>query len=239
MLNRRDEKQPGLRYRWGKRAQELSSQQIDDLLEEIWLRKEENKESISDLLELTKEKDADITLRIMAKKGLIFFEGEKIKFQEEGQKRAQQIIRRHRLAECLLYNIFDVSKRQMETSACHFEHILSVEVTDSICTFLGHPPLCPHNKPIPRGSCCAKFQTEIKPLVKPLTELRIGEKGQIVFINPKHHDHFDRLSTFGVVPGSQVLLHQRHPSYVIKCGETELAMEEKLAREIYVKHVFT
>lgn len=234
MSNPRGNHQHRWHHRWEK---ELSAQKIDDLLEEIWLRREENTNSIRDLLQLTKEKEVDRALRIMAEMGLISIEDEKVTFRPKGERRAQQIIRRHRLAECLLYNVFDISKRQMETSACHFEHILSVEVTDSICTFLGHPPFCPHDRPIPPGSCCAKFQTEIKPLIKPLTDLGIGEKGQIVFINPRHHDHFDRLSAFGIVPGSEVLLHQREPSYVIKCGETELAMEETLAKEIYVKHL--
>jgi DtxR family Mn-dependent transcriptional regulator len=42
-----------------------------------------------------------------------------------------------------------------EEQACYFEHILSPAVTDSICAFLGHPRLCPHGRPIPRGACCS------------------------------------------------------------------------------------
>ena len=40
------------------------------------------------------------------------------------------------------------------TNACTFEHILSPEVTDRICTFLGHPKTYPHGSPIPPGDCC-------------------------------------------------------------------------------------
>lgn len=43
---------------------------------------------------------------------------------------------------------------EVEKSACTFEHILSPEVTDRICTFLGHPTACPHGSPIPKGPCC-------------------------------------------------------------------------------------
>ena len=42
----------------------------------------------------------------------------------------------------------------IEKNACTFEHILSPEVTDRICTFLGHPRTCPHGSPIPEGDCC-------------------------------------------------------------------------------------
>jgi len=31
-------------------------------------------------------------------------------------------------------------------------------MTDSICSFLGHPKFCPHGKPIPRGACCLQAE---------------------------------------------------------------------------------
>jgi putative ABC transport system ATP-binding protein len=77
-------------------------------------------------------------------------------FTEKGRKRAEDVIRRHRLAECLFIKTFQVSDEQeVEEQACKFEHILSAEATDRICTFLGHPQTCPHGSPIPRGACCA------------------------------------------------------------------------------------
>ena len=46
------------------------------------------------------------------------------------------------------------SETEIEQQACKFEHILSPEATDKICTFLGHPKTCPHGAPIPPGKCC-------------------------------------------------------------------------------------
>jgi len=46
------------------------------------------------------------------------------------------------------------SESEIEQQACKFEHILSPEATDKICTFLGHPRTCPHGAPIPPGVCC-------------------------------------------------------------------------------------
>ena len=34
------------------------------------------------------------------------------------------------------------------------EHVLDANLTDSVCTFIGHPRVCPHGKPIPTGACC-------------------------------------------------------------------------------------
>ncbi|HEV8375275.1 MAG TPA: iron dependent repressor, metal binding and dimerization domain protein [Candidatus Polarisedimenticolia bacterium] len=71
-----------------------------------------------------------------------------------GHARAESLIRRQRLAETLFTQTFQMQEHLVEEEACFFEHILSPAMTDSICTFLGHPPHCPHGKPIPRGPCC-------------------------------------------------------------------------------------
>ncbi len=76
-------------------------------------------------------------------------------FTEKGRRRAEDIIRRHRLAERLFTQTFQVEdEREVAEQACKFEHILSPEATDRICTFLGHPRTCPHGSPIPAGECC-------------------------------------------------------------------------------------
>ena len=82
---------------------------------------------------------------------------ETIYFTERGRKRAMDIIRRHRLAERLFTQTFKIEdEREIEEQACKFEHILSPEATDRICTFLGHPETCPHGSAIPPGPCCGQ-----------------------------------------------------------------------------------
>ena len=80
-----------------------------------------------------------------------------IEFTDRGYKRAQDVVRRHRLAERLFVQTFQVhNEAEVEQQACKFEHILSPEATDSICSFLGHPATCPHGSPIPYGECCVR-----------------------------------------------------------------------------------
>src|SRR5215472_1824897 len=58
-----------------------------------------------------------------------------IVFTEKGRKRAEDVIRRHRLAERLFTESFHVhDEREVAEQACKFEHILSPEATDSICS---------------------------------------------------------------------------------------------------------
>ena len=87
-----------------------------------------------------------------------------IVFTEKGRKRAEDVIRRHRLAECLFTTTFHVNdEKEIAEQACRFEHILSPEATDSICTFLGHPRTCPHGSPIPAGECCLAAAAKAEP----------------------------------------------------------------------------
>src|SRR5579859_6515209 len=78
-----------------------------------------------------------------------------VELTPRGRERAGSIIRRHRLAERLFTDSLAMdSETEIEQQACKFEHILSPEATDKICTFLGHPRSCPHGAPIPPGPCC-------------------------------------------------------------------------------------
>jgi len=83
-----------------------------------------------------------------------------VELTPRGHQRAADIIRRHRLAERLFTDSLAMdSETEIEQQACKFEHILSPEATDKICTFLNHPLTCPHGAPIPPGPCC-KRRTE-------------------------------------------------------------------------------
>ena len=90
-----------------------------------------------------------------------------VELTERGRKKAADIIRRHRLAERLFTDSLALdSETEIEQQACKFEHILSPEATEKICTFLGHPRTCPHGAPIPRGTCCEKQTEELKTTVR-------------------------------------------------------------------------
>jgi DtxR family Mn-dependent transcriptional regulator len=224
------------RRMWGKGV-EVEEDRIDELLELIWTLREKGVSDLDQLLKTTTDAEANFILRLMIKNGLFQIEGNRMVLRESGEEKAREIIRRHRLTERLLFEVFEMSEEEVEEEACKLEHILSPGVTESVCTFLGHPPTCIHGKPIPRGECCTKFRKEMRPLVIPLAELGLGEEGRIVFIAPKSHQRLDRLSTLGIVPGSIVKMHQKNPSHVLQVGETFLALDRDIVNDIYVKKV--
>jgi len=166
---------------------------------------------------------------------LVSVSGETMALTDTGIKRAESLVRRHRLTERLLKDLLQVSEVEMEAQACKFEQVLSPEVEDSICTLLGHPTFCPHGRKIPRGECCKGFKTELSPVVVPLNRLKVGRSSKIIFTTPSYHERYERLTLLGVEPGAVITLYQKLPSFVIKVDETEIALDTEVAREIFVR----
>jgi len=160
----------------------------------------------------------------------------KIALTETGKKESLKIIRRHRLAERLLHDVLDMENNEsMESQACDFEHILNSEVTDSICTLLGHPRFCPDGRPIPPGACCEEKRREVESMVLPLDSLKAREEGKISYICSSDHTQLDRLTAMGLFPGVRIRVHQRYPSIIVMFDETTLALDSELAKIIYVR----
>jgi putative ABC transport system ATP-binding protein len=133
-------------------TQEKEEEAIDEVLEYLWL-KGEGDEAAHEICALGFRLATPVLLERMRSRGILD-PGPDASFSEKGRERALSLIRRHRLAETLFSETFQMQEALVEEEACYFEHILSAAMTDSICSFLGHPGACPHGKAIPRGECC-------------------------------------------------------------------------------------
>jgi DtxR family Mn-dependent transcriptional regulator len=157
--------------------------------------------------------------------------GTKIAFTPKGLEYGTQIIRSHRLAERLIY---DVLGGDFESGACEFEHIVTGELVDSICILLGHPKTCPHGSPIPQGRCCKELCRTADSSVIPLVELKVGQSARIAYINSKSDQLLHKIDSLCIRPGATATLHQRYPTYVIECEGSNIAMDEQIASNICV-----
>jgi putative ABC transport system ATP-binding protein len=133
------------------------NQDFDEVLEQLWTAEERS--GHQEMPHFTEAQHRRL-VGTMSRIGLVRLDNGAVRFTEEGQVRARSVIRRHRLAERLFMDVLAIrDDAAVESNACTFEHILSPEVTDQICTFLGHPGTCPHGSPIPRGDCCRENRT--------------------------------------------------------------------------------
>ena len=70
-----------------------------------------------------------------------------------------------------------------------------------------------------------------------LDRLQSGERCTVERLGCGNTGRRNTLTVFGMIPGSEMTLLQRHPSYVVRIGETELGIDEEIAREIFVKPI--
>ena len=87
-------------------------------------------------------------IRRMEHEGLVQIDGS-IRLTSQGAKLAEQVVRRHRLAERFLTDILGLSWAEAHHEAGRWEHVLSDNVELAINRLLGDPTTCPHGNPIP------------------------------------------------------------------------------------------
>ncbi len=212
----------------------MINERQEEILEAIWGAGENRNFSVDAIRKRCVIDFSLEDLKELENKGLIVSSDDKIVFSVEGKKIAEAIMRRHRLAEVLVSSILKLKSADMEEVACKVEHSLVPEVEEAICTLLGHPEICPDGKPIPKGKCCEKRLREISNTVVSLNKLKPSEKGKITYIRPGNHSNLHQLMSIGLQPGIIVSVHRIKPAFCIKFDNTELALDEVIAKNIFV-----
>jgi DtxR family Mn-dependent transcriptional regulator len=109
-----------------------------------------------------------------------------------GSELATRVMRKHRLAECLLVDVIGLPWEEVHAEACRWEHVMSEAVERRLLSILDHPTSSPFGNPIPglaelegpqdaggrgpaaaAGSPLSALAAEDEP--RTVTVLRIGE----------------------------------------------------------------
>lgn len=210
------------------------SAKAEEILEGLWVATEEGGDNAAHLSTLGIGPD-DEGLQELERLAYIETKGERVYLRPEGKPEAKMTVRRHRLAERLLMDILDLKGASGNEKACEFEHLLHQGVDTKICTLLNHPTTCPHGKPIPPGQCCEEARASGSVGVVALTELKAGEVGEIAYLSTSDPKKMQKLMSMGVLPGNTLRLGRTFPSYIFKVGNSEFAVDQELAREIFVR----
>ena len=122
---------------------------------------------IADRLQVSRPAVSEMIRRLEVE-GLITLDGH-ISLTESGLALAQQVVRRHRLAERFLTDILGLSWAEAHHEAGRWEHVMSDSVEAAFDRVLGSPTTCPHGNPIPGSRYAA-------PTMVPLAQIGVGDK---------------------------------------------------------------
>lgn len=209
------------------------SDESEEILERLWITGKENEEICT--LKKLDLKENDDGLKELQSLKLINLKAGKLELTTTGLKEATNVIRRHRLAERLLTDIIDASKDFLEEAACKFEHGLRRGVDDNICVLLGHPRLCPHGRPIPRGKCCLDELHQTPTIISKLSDVTAGQEGDVAYLQTKNSKKLQRMISMGILPGTRIKMIQTFPTYVFQLGLSQVAVDKEIADEIYLR----
>lgn len=174
------------------------------------------------------------TLATAVEQGLVTVQNGTPALTNLGRQTGEKVVRRHRLAECLLRDILHVPDDEAEEDACQFEHLLRPGLEDRICTLLGHPQTCPHGRTIPRGDCCRNAEKNQVREVGALCDGRSGQKGVVAYLSTRDNREIQKLMAMGILPGSDIHLIRLFPSYIFAIGQSQFTVDRTLAEKIFV-----
>ncbi|TAK68517.1 MAG: metal-dependent transcriptional regulator [Actinomycetota bacterium] len=90
------------------------------------------------------------TVARMERDGLLTVEGDRhLELTPAGDLLATRVMRKHRLAECLLIQVIGLPWEDVHDEACRWEHVMSDAVERHLLDLLGHPTESPFGNPIP------------------------------------------------------------------------------------------
>jgi DtxR family Mn-dependent transcriptional regulator len=152
------------------------------------------------------------TVSRMERDGLLHVAGDRhLELTDKGRSLAIAVMRKHRLAECLLVDVIGLPWEEVHAEACRWEHVMSEQVERQLVHVLNHPTASPFGNPIPGLS-----ELGVEPGTAPdsenlvrLTELPAGAPVAVVVRQLTEHVQGDvelitRLKEAGVVPNARV-----------------------------------
>jgi len=90
------------------------------------------------------------TVARMERDGLVIVSGDRhLELTSSGRGYAVSVMRKHRLAECLLVNVIGLPWEDVHPEACRWEHVMSEAVERRIWELLDNPTASPYGNPIP------------------------------------------------------------------------------------------
>lgn len=167
------------------------------------------------------------------KQELIFFnEDKKIYLTDTGFNEAEDIVRRHRLAECLVVDVLQMDLTDAHQEAHRLEHGMSLAFQHHLAQTLNYPTRSPFGRAIPGSG------EPILPIgATDLTQCAIGTPYKVVRIPQEAKDLVKYLSDSNLVPGEEIVtIESAEAISVLRVAtrSSEVSMGFDVAKQIVV-----
>jgi len=186
------------------------------------------------------------TVARMERDGLIHVTDDRqLALSETGRALATRVMRKHRLAECLLVDVIMLPWEEVHIEACRWEHVISESVERRLFELLGHPERCPHGNVIPGLDELMAGPGESVPGDAPdqaMTAVASGDGVHAVVSRISEQIQSDlvlmlKLKRAGIQPGREVTLSVADDGVRVTSGDGAGSITADLPRHV-AAHVF-
>ncbi|MEJ5919703.1 MULTISPECIES: metal-dependent transcriptional regulator [unclassified Corynebacterium] len=163
-----------------------------------------------------------------------------LQLSDTGRALATAVMRKHRLAECLLTEVIGLEWDKVHDEACRWEHVMSDEVEERLLKVLGDYTRSPFGNPIPGLDTLGapKSPQPIENQVR-LSELPSGgpytvtviQINEILQVEPTY---MKRLHTAGIMPGADAEVEVHHGRVTMSRGGHSLDIPDILSHAVMV-----
>jgi DtxR family Mn-dependent transcriptional regulator len=187
------------------------------------------------------------TVARMERDGLLHVAGDRqLALTDAGRALATRVMRKHRLAECLLVSVIQMPWEEVHIEACRWEHVISESVERRLYEMLGHPERCPHGNLIPGLDELAASPEHAGPapdvtMVDIVAAAKAPVRSTVTRITEQLQSDMDlmlKLKRAGIQPGREVSLAAVEGGVRV-CGEDGVGVAEPIdLRAEVASHVF-
>ena len=190
------------------------------------------------------------TVARMERDGLLHVLGDRhLSLSDTGRTLATRVMRKHRLAECLLVGVIKLPWEEVHIEACRWEHVISESVERRVVELLGYPVRCPHGNLIPGlaelglpGEAQEKMRAALDETGEAMTKVVPADTARVVIrrIGEQIQSDLDlmlKLKRAGIQPGREVILMADDDVVRVTAGDSADAVSTELPGPV-AAHIF-
>ena len=190
------------------------------------------------------------TVARMERDGLLHVLGDRqLSLSDTGRTLATRVMRKHRLAECLLVGVIKLPWEEVHIEACRWEHVISESVERRLVELLGYPVRCPHGNLIPGlaelglpDQAQEKMRADTSETGEALTKIASADGARVVIrrIGEQIQSDLDlmlKLKRAGIQPGREVILMADDDGVRVTADDSADAVSTELPGSI-AAHIF-